>query len=136
MPKGKQSASDKAQYSAYTHRFEKNKLAKLEKLAISQPNNKPLQEKLKKALDKGVVYTRNRKSGGHKCKGLYAKLGFVKNQPSELMKKSKLELHWFYGSDPTPCPTPNHGQSMCEQFEVLGYTKKKRYVRKYKKTAR
>lgn len=136
MPKLKQSASDKHQYSQYKARFEKNQFAKLEKLAKKQPNNKPLQAKLAKADKSGIAYTRNRKSNGHVCKGLYNILGFEKNQPSEGMKKSKIELHHFYGGEyKINHNTPNHGKSMCEQFEALGYEKKK-YVRKHKKATR
>lgn len=137
MPKLKQSASDKHQYSQYKSKFEKNKLAKLRRLAKSQPNNKPLQARLEKALDKGIRYIRNRKSNGHTCKGMYSILGFVKNQPNGLMLKSKLGIHWYSGGEYNfNHIVPNHGKSMCEQFEALGYEKKKRYVRKYKKTAR
>lgn len=132
MPKLKQSASDKHQYSQYKFRFEKNKLAKLERVAKAQPNNKQVQDRLK---DTKILYTRSRKSNGHVCKGLYNILGFEKNQPSGQMLKSKLSLHWYYGCDLTPSNTPNHGKSMCEQFEELGY-KKRKYVRKYKKTTR
>lgn len=137
MPKLKQGSSAKAQYKAYAAegRHEKNKLAKLIKLAKSQPNNKPVQSALEKALGKGVVYTRNRKSNGHKCRGLNKSLGFEKNQMSELMKKSKLDLHWYCGVDLSKQAIPNHGQSMCVQLESMGY-KKKHYVRKHKKTTR
>ena len=135
MPKLKQGSSQKAQFKAYSNesRFKKNKEAKLEKAAKAQPNNIQLQVALTRTS--GTKYTRNKKSSGHTCKGLYKSLGFVKNQPSEGMKKSKLELHHFYGCVLTQANTPNHGKSMCEQFEALGYEKKK-YVRKYKKTTR
>lgn len=141
MPKMKKSASDKHQYAQYKSRFEKNTIAKLMKLVKAQPNNEPLKLKLEKYLDKGVPYIRNRKSNGHVCKGLHKELGFVKNQPSEgmktTMKKVGLDMHWFYGTElKINHKTPNHGQSMCEQFEALGYDKKKRYVRKHKKTTR
>lgn len=136
MPKLKQSASDKHQYAQYKSRFEKNKLAKLEKTAKAQPNNKPLQAKLEKALDKGIKYTRNRKSKGHVCKGLYKELGFEKNQPNGIMIKSKLPLHYFYGCELNfNTPKPNHGSSMGDQLEAFGFERKK-YVRKYKKTSR
>lgn len=137
MAKGKtkQSASDKLQYANYKTRFSTNKMAKLEKLAKSQPNNLPLQAALEKAISKGIPYTRNRKSAGHKCKGLYKALGFDKNQASEgikfTMKKQGLGLHWLIGCDIQYAKeVPNHGKSMAEQFEALGYE------RKYKKASR
>jgi len=135
MPKMKQSASDKAQYSAYKHRFETNKHLKLERTAKAQPNNTQAQSALLKADKNGIQYTRNRKSNGHPCKGLYNKLGFDKNQLSEGKKKSKLELQHFCGILITNSNEPNHGSSMCKQLEALGYEKQK-YVRKHKKTTR
>lgn len=137
MPKLKQSASDKHQNSAYKSRFMKNQLAKLEKLAKEQPNNKQLQVRLEKAIDKAIPYTRNRKSNGHTCKGLYKELGFVKNQPSDLMKKSKLEIHWYMGNVLEYNYTiPNHGANMRSQLEMLGFKWGGYDKRKHKKTTR
>jgi hypothetical protein len=136
MPKLKQSASDKHQYTKYAFIFDKNKLARLERTAKNQPNNKQVQERLEQLLEDGVKHTRNRKSRGHICKGHYNELGFENNQMNENMKRSKLELHWFHGPELNfNTSTPNHGLSMGDQFEALGY-KRKRYVRKYKKTTR
>lgn len=136
MPKGKLSASSKAQFKAYPSRFEKNKIAKLEKKVKAQPNNAPLVAKLERYLDKGVPYTRDRKSGGHTCKGLHKELGFVKNLPSELMKKSKLEIHWYMGSTFSRGTEPNHGESMRTQLEALGFKWSGYGRRKHKKTTR
>jgi len=138
MPKLKQAASAKTQFKAYAleRRHEKNKLATMERTAKTQPNNKPLQSRLKKVLNSNILYTRNRKSNGHSCKGLYKILGFVKNQLNSLMLKSKLGIQWYAGTSLVCAEAPNHGQNMRTQLEALGFKWKGYGKRKYKKTAR
>ena len=138
MPKLKQGASAKAQFKAYANenRHEKNKLDKMTRAAKAQPNNAPLQAALTRLYKSGATYTRNRKSGGHTCKGLYKKLGFVKNQPSDLMKKSKLEINWYMGIEMANASTPNHGKNMRTQLEALGFKWGGYGKRKHKKTTR
>ena len=126
MSKLKQTPAQKAQFATYAATgFQRNKLATMLKTLKTQPNNKQLD------LITGFKYTRSRKSSGHKCKGLCKELGFVKNMPNGNMLKSKLPLHYFYGAEfEFNHNTPNHGKSMGQQLQELGY------VRKHKKTTR
>jgi hypothetical protein len=139
MPKLKRGPSDTAYFKKYNgeSKYLKNKVAKLTKLAADQPNNEQVQKALKLALDGKIPYKRNRKSNGHKCKGLYKILGFINNQMNESMKKCNLGLHWFCGIDLKPTTTPYHSSTMCEQLEALGFVKMKNKYgkRKYKKTS-
>lgn len=95
----KSSPSDKAQHSAYKIRntHEKNKIARLERVVRTQPNNVAAAAALENILKKGASYTRNRRSAGHVCKGLYKELGFKDNRPNDKMLKSKLDLRKFFG---------------------------------------
>lgn len=142
MPKLKRSASDKAQFSAYSlqSRHEKNKLEKLTKLSKDQPNNLQVQIALNKLYKNGAKYTRNRISNGHKCKGLNKILGFVKNLPTELMVKGRAPVHAYYAGATVfnfNHVEPNHGSSMGTQLAILGFKIKGFHgKRKYKKTAR
>lgn len=135
--KGKlvRSASDKLQYTAYAleQRYKKNKLARAERTKKKQPNNEQLQDVSEK-------YTRNRKSLGHICKGIYTSLGFDKNNPTLIMSKGKAPVHLYqagntvFGFNHT---VPNHGKSMREQLESLGFEIRKLHgKRKHKKTSR
>ena len=134
--KGKlvRSASSKAQYKAYALelRHEKNKLNKVLRTAEYQPNNDQVQ-----AIK--VKYTRNRKSFGHICKGLYNSLGFEKNQPNEFMLKGKAPIHAYYAGANIFAfnnSVPNTGKSMRTQLEELGFKWTGYGKRKYKKTSR
>jgi len=121
--KGKtyRSDSDKSQAKDYTFRFANNKLAKMQRALKKQPSNTQLIAAIAKAEKHGITYTRNRKSTGHLCKGLYNSLGFNKNQPNEGMKKSKLESHWYHGVLITKVPVPKSKLSVRAQFEALGF---------------
>ena len=140
MPKLKRGPSNTAYFKKDKgeSKHSKNKVAKLIRLEAMQPNNEQIQKALELALKNKVVYKRNRKSSGHKCKGLYKVLGFEENQMNESMKKCNLGLHWFSGIDLKSIETPYHSSTICEQMEALGFVKKKvRYgKRKYKKTSR
>ena len=138
--KGKlvRSASSKAQFKAYALecRHEKNKKAKMERAYAKQPHNEQLRLKLVDMHNKVVKYTRNRKSFGHICKGLYNSLGFEKNQPNEFMLKGKAPIHLYYaGAGIINDTEPNTGKSMRIQLEELGFKWTGYGKRKYKKTS-
>lgn len=60
----RQGSSYKAQYTAYKaeNRYEKNKIAKLEKTIKQQPNNEVLKAVLAKIKKEGIAYKRNRRA--------------------------------------------------------------------------
>ena len=138
--KGKlvRSASSKAQFKAYhlECRHEKNKRLKMERAYKAQPHNEALRLKLVDMHRKASQYTRNRKSFGHICKGLYKSLGFDKNQPNEFMLKGKAPIHLYYaGASILNASEPNTGKSMRTQLEELGFKWTGYGKRKYKKTS-
>ena len=141
--KGKlvRSASSKAQFKAYNleNRYTKNKYHKMVRAYMKQPHNEQLRIKIVELHTKIIKYTRNRKSFGHICKGLYNSLGFEKNQPNEFMLKGKAPIHTYYAGANIFAfnnSVPNTGKSMRTQLEELGFKWTGYGKRKYKKTSR
>ena len=137
MPKLKTSSSASAQFKRYNAegRWLKNRIADLESTCHRQPNNEVAAKALTMALNNKLVRHSGRKSGGHTCKGMYSKLGFYENAPSDVMLKSKLPIHWYFGGDFKPFTIPSPKLTVREQFEALGLKMSKTYAKRIHKKA-